>query len=64
MYSLRSVEEHMRNVNEKKNFNCVENVTNVFWTHFTERLGRVHGVYIFKTTKSQWKVRRNVFKKR
>jgi len=46
MYSLRSVEERMRNVNEKKNFNCMENVTNVFWTHFTERLGRVHGVYI------------------
>jgi len=31
MHSLRSVEEHMRNVNEKKNFKRVGNVTDVFW---------------------------------
>ena len=41
MHSLRSVEEHMRNVNEKKYLKCVGNVTDVFQAHFTERLARV-----------------------
>jgi len=41
MNSLHSVEECMKNINEKENFKHVRTATDVFWTNFTEHLRKV-----------------------